>query len=173
MPLSAFDPDLLSYRQQRPAVRIGKRLITAFCTVLLAAPAVPLAGQFYKWTDADGNVHYGSDKPADAASEKVRVNTSLTGVNRGADALDKLKQEADDEAQRIKEEGIPEQPPVPALSKKEVKQRCKAARQDLATIQARGQIRERDEKGNTRYLNESERQKRIKHAKKKIREYCN
>ena len=91
----------------------------------------------------------------------------------GAEALDKLKQEADEEAQRVVEEGIPEQPPVPALPASEVKKRCQAARQDLATIQSRGQLRERDEKGNTRYVGEEEKQQRIKAAKKQIREYCN
>jgi hypothetical protein len=55
---------------------------------------------------------------------------------------------------------------------KEVKRRCETARQDLAVIQARGQLRERDEKGNTRYVSEKERQQRIKHAKDQIREYC-
>jgi hypothetical protein len=173
MPLSAYDSDLLPHRLQQLAARVEKRLITALCAVLLTAPVGALAGQFYKWTDADGNVHYGSEKPADAAVEQVRVDTSRTGVNRGADALDKLKQEADDEAQRIKEEGIPEQPPVPSLSRKEVTQRCLAAKQNLATIQSRGQLRERDDKGNTRYVSETERQQRIKHAKKQIREYCN
>ena len=173
MSMTVSDPELSSREQQQPVTRRRKRLATVLATVLLAAPVTLLAGQFYKWTDAEGNVHYGSEKPADAAGEQVRVDTRPTGVNRGADALDKLRQQADDEAQRIKEEGIPEQPPVPALSRKEVNQRCQAARRNLATIQSRGQIRERDDQGNTRYLSEKERQQRIKHAKKQIREYCN
>lgn len=173
MSKTASDPDLFSREQHQPTTRRRKRLIAMVSTVLLAAPVAVLAGQIYKWTDAEGNVHYGSQKPADVAGEQVRVDTSRTGVNRGADALDKLKQQADDEAQRIKEEGIPEQPPVPSLSRNEVKQRCQTAKQDLATIQARGQLRERDEQGNTRYVSEKERQQRINHAKKQIREYCN
>ena len=152
---------------------IWRLIIVALCTIiLLDAPGVA-AGQIYKWTDAEGNVHYGSQRPADASVEKMSLNTGKTGVNRGAEALDKMKQQADDEAQRIKEEGIPEQPPVPALPKKEVKRRCQAAKQDLATIQSRGQLRERDEKGNTRYLSDKEKQQRTKQAKDKIREYCN
>ena len=55
---------------------------------------------------------------------------------------------------------------------KEVKRRCTAARQDLATIQARGQLKERDEQGNVRFVGEEERQQRIKQAKKQIKEYC-
>jgi hypothetical protein len=150
-----------------------KLLITATAgMVMLLGGSGVSAEKIYKWTDAEGNVHYGSEKPVDAPAEQINVKTGLTGANTGAEALDKLKQQADDEAQRIKEEGIPEQPPVPALPMKEVKRRCTAARQDLATIQSRGQLRERDEQGNTRFVGEEERQRRIKQAKKQIREYC-
>lgn len=155
------------------APRVWSRLVTAtLCVVICAVSGTGLAGKIYKWTDAEGNVHYGSEKPADTAAEKMKVDTSKTGVDRGAKALADIKQKEDDEAQRIKEEGIPAQPPVPSLSLKEVKQRCAAARQDLATIQSRGQLRERDDKGNTRYLGEQEKQQRIKAAKQRIREYC-
>ena len=147
-------------------------IATISMVILLGSPAA-FADKIYKWTDAEGNVHYGSEKPVDAPSEKMKVDTGKTGVDRGADALDKLKQEVDDEAQRVVEEGIPAQPPVPALPAREVKKRCQAARRDLATIQSRGQLRERDEKGNTRYVGDEEKQRRIKEAKRQIREYCN
>lgn len=148
-------------------------VIATLSMVILFSSTIAVAGKIYKWTDAEGNVHYGSEKPAEADAEKMKVDTSKTGVNRGAEALDNLKQQVDDEAQKVKEEGIPAQPPVPSLPMKEVKRRCQAARQDLATIQSRGQLRERDEKGNTRYVGEEEKQRRIKAAKKQVREYCN
>jgi hypothetical protein len=172
MPFTAYRADRRSAAQHKPSISFTSLLITTVSAVLLSGFTNVMAGQIYKWTDAEGNVHYGSEKPLDSSGEKMNVNTNKTGVNRGADALDKMKQDADDEAERIKEEGIPEQPPVPSLPMKEVKRRCETARQDLAVIQARGQLRERDEKGNTRYVSEKERQQRIKHAKDQIREYC-
>ena len=172
MPFTANRADRHSTAQHKPSISFISLLITTLSAVLLSGFTTVMAGQIYKWTDAEGNVHYGSEKPLDNSVEKMNVDTSKTGVNRGAGALDKLKQEADDEAERIKEEGIPEQPPVPSLPMKEVKRRCEAARKDLAVIQARGQLRERDETGNTRYLSEKEKQHRIKQAKDQIREYC-
>lgn len=166
-------PGPISVRNQAPFYVTRHCLNVTLCMVLCLGSGAVIAGKIYKWTDEAGNVHYGSEKPADAEAEKMKVDTSKTGVNRGADALDKQKQEEDDEAQRIKEEGVPAQPPVPSLPMKEVKRRCQAAKQDLATIQSRGQLRERDAKGNTRYVGEEERQRRIKAAKKQIREYCN
>jgi hypothetical protein len=159
-------------RRIHAAMSMKQLIIATMSMVILLGSGAAPAEKIYKWTDAEGNVHYGSQKPADAPAEKMQVDTGLTGTNTGAEALDKMKQEADDEARRIKEEGIPEQPPVPSLPMKEVKRRCAAAKQDLATIQARGQLKERDEQGNISFVSEEARQQRIKQAQKQIKEYC-
>ena len=172
MPIPVDKHGLRSARQQDLSDSTKNLIIATLSMVILFACATSVAG-IYKWTDAQGNVHYGSEKPVEAAAEKMQVDTRLTGTRPGTEALDKIKQQADDEAEKIKAEGTPEQPPVPSLPKKEVKQRCNTAKQNLATIQSRGQLRERDEQGNTRYVGEEERQQRIKQAKKRIREYCN
>ena len=173
MSANTTNPDRVSVPNRVRFHVIRHSLNVTLCMVMCLGSGAVLAGKIYKWTDEAGNVHYGSEKPADAEAEKMKVDTSKTGVDRGAEALDKRKQQEDDEVQRVKEEGVPAQPPVPSLPMKEVKRRCQAARQDLATIQSRGQLRERDEKGNTRYVGEEEKQRRIKAAKKQIREYCN
>lgn len=172
MPIIMNKPDPASTRQNHASIAVKQLITVTISMVILLGSGVAPAEKIYKWTDAEGNVHYGSEKPADTPAEKMKVDTGLTGANTGAEALDKLKQEADDEAQKIKEEGIPEQPPVPALPMKEVKSRCAAAKQDLATIQSRGQLKERDEQGNISFVGEEERQQRIKQAKKQIKEYC-
>ena len=157
-----------------PPIASIKRLAHVSLAIFICFAAQNLsAGEIYKWVDAEGKVHYSGTKPIENESERVNVQTGKTGMTTGAETVDKLKQEAEDEAEKIREEGIPAQPPVPSLPAKEVKARCKAAKQDLATIQARGQLRERDAKGNTRYVSEEEKQRRIKEANRQIREYCN
>jgi len=151
-----------------------KRLVHVSLAIFISFASQNLtASEIYKWTDADGKVHYSGTKPLEAESERVNVQTGKTGMTTGAETVDRLKQDAEDEAEKIREEGIPAQPPVPSLPAKEAKRRCKAAKDDLAVIQARGQLRERDEKGNTRYVSEEEKQRRINEAKRQIREYCN
>jgi len=173
MPININQPGQGSTRVCSSSFLLKSFVIATFSMVILISSNAALAGKIYKWTDAEGNIHYGSEKPADAPAEKMKVDTSTTGVDTGAEALDNIKQQVDDEAEKIKEEGIPEQPPVPSLPMKEVKKRCQAARQDLATIQSRGQLRERDEKGEVRYVSDEEKQRRIKAAKKQVSEYCN
>ena len=173
MPININQPGQSSTSGSSSSILIKSFIIATVSMVIFISTNAVHAGKIYKWTDAQGNVHYGSEKPADAEAEKMKVDTSTTGVDTGAEALDNIKQQVDDEAERIKEEGIPEQPPVPSLPMKEVKKRCQAARQDLATIQSRGQLKERDEKGEVRYVSEEEKQRRINSAKQQIREYCN
>jgi len=173
MPININQPGQISTRGSSSSFLMKSFVIATVSTVILISSNAVLAGKIYKWTDAEGNIHYGSEKPADAEAEKMKVDTSTTGVDTGAEALDDLKQQVDDEAEKIKEEGIPEQPPVPSLPMKEVKKRCQAAKQDLATIQSRGQLRERDASGEVRYVSDEEKQRRIKAAKQQVREYCN
>ena len=172
MPTNINPPGPNSTRCSHSLFLMKNFVIATLSTVILFSSAAAFAGKIYKWTDAEGKVHYGSEKPADADAEKMKVNTDKTGVESGA-ALDDLKQQVDDEAEKIKEEGIPAQPPVPSLSMKEVKKRCQAAKQDLATIQSRGQLRERDANGEIRYVSDEDKQRRIKAAKQQVREYCN
>ena len=41
-------------------------IATTASLIAFAATSVVFAGDIYKWTDADGNIHYG-DRPADGA----------------------------------------------------------------------------------------------------------
>jgi len=145
-------------------------LMGALALAMIVSPAA--AGKIYKWVDEQGGTHYGSERPVDAPAENLRVNTEKTGTVTGQGALAAEQKKIDEEAKAIKEKGVPAQPPVPALPRKEVIQRCQRARAELANIEAHGQMRVRDEKGNITYASEDARQKRIAAAKKAINEYC-
>ncbi len=172
MPIHVHKHDQRSLRHKHLSFSIQYLATATLSIVILFGSVTALAG-IYKWTDAEGNVHYGSQKPAEAAAEKMRVDTRPTGNRPGAEALDMLNQEVDDQAEKIKEEGIPAEPPVPSLPMKEVKRRCADAKNDLVLIMKKGQLRERDEEGNISYVSDKERQRRINEANKQIREYCN
>jgi hypothetical protein len=145
-------------------------LISALALVMMISPAD--AGDIYKWVDEQGNVHYSSEKPVDAPVESVHVNTEKTGNVAGQQALATEQKKIADEAKAIKEKGIPAQPPVPALPQKEVMRRCQQARDSLASIEAHGQMRVRDEKGNITYATDATKQQYIAEAKKAIADYC-
>ena len=55
--------------------------ITALVLVVLTAtglcPSANAAGKIYKWTDANGQVHFDSSPPPGQATEKVRIQKSV------------------------------------------------------------------------------------------------
>lgn len=130
----------------------------------------------YKWTDKDGNVHYGSQRPADAQAEKLKIETSKplsqppeTKKDKPAEKAEAEKEAAPTEPAKAKQ---PEPPKEPVLSRKQKKQLCSQARQRLAAIESRGRLKATDEKGNVRHLTDAERSSRLKEARGDVGKYC-
>ncbi len=143
-------------------------LITAIFT-----PLVVTAG-IYKWTDENGNVHYGGQRPADTTSERMKIKSGETPYGEETTAKDnkdkaKLKP---GEKKREKKAETPKPPGPPKISKKEKKRRCAAARQNLATIENRGRVRVTTEDGSSRHLTPKERDKRVAKERKEVSKNC-
>ena len=50
-------------------------------------PSTVIGGTAYKWTDADGSVHYGDKKPSNVETVKIKIrsgNTSSPAPSDGA-----------------------------------------------------------------------------------------
>ncbi len=143
-------------------------LLTLLSTTSLAA--------IYKWVDAEGNVHYGQQRPANASAERMRVpehapvDTSTykrPGFNSGTNTSSTNTKEAEkntaEEDEEVKE------------TKAEKKQRlanCKQIRDNLAIMESRGRIRSKDKDGNTTYLSEEEKQARMKKSRDTLAKSC-
>src|SRR5210317_1699840 len=54
-----------------------KQTLTAVFALALAGGGVAIAGDIYKWVDADGNVHY-EDRPIGAQSERLDIQSRPT-----------------------------------------------------------------------------------------------
>ena len=126
------------------------------------------AGKVYKWVDEHGVVTFGDreQKPESIPAETVKIDSYVPPPKPAAkadDAEKKAKDAADKQKQAAAE---------PKMSPAEKRRLCSQARGDLAAIQAHGQIREKDAKGNLTYLSDEQKQARIKAANKSIKEYC-
>ena len=60
----------------RPAVRARQLRAGVVAVVLALAAGVSVRAQVYRWTDADGNVHFGQSPPVDCASTQLRAASS-------------------------------------------------------------------------------------------------
>ena len=134
----------------------------------------PLFAGVYKWTDENGQVHYG-EQPGNASAEPVTIRQNETTTPRVINKAEEDEAEnpngdktdkTDTEAEKFGE--WKEVPP----SKKEKRKLCNEAKSDLAAISGRGRMREINEKGEYVFLTEDQRQQRISAAKKQQRENC-
>ncbi len=129
-----------------------------------------LANEIYKWTDDNGNVHYG-DRPSGAATEE-RVAISYKRTDGAAVQArvaarrenDSIRREARDDEQRSEEEIRAE--------REDRKKKCEDYRAKLNTLVTSRRLYREDENGERQYLDETELQEARQRAEELVAEYC-
>ena len=142
-----------------------RRMILA-CSVLLTLSTGATAGQIYKWVDAQGNVHFGSQPPE--GQEAASVNPNISQPKIAAPAAKAPEASGEDKEQ----EKLDEQARAAASKREaELKVYCERIRKDLAQMKASPRVRV-EENGELRRLTEEERQDRIAKSEASIKENC-
>ena len=143
------------------------RRIILTTSLLLALSASAMASQVYKWVDAQGVTHFGSQPPQ---------GQSATSINTSAPQPKAVEEEQP--APTFESIADPEQAAFDKKAKEEVaakeaerKKYCEDVRTNLAQLENNPRIRVEVE-GEVRRLGEDERQQRITEAKKAIAENC-
>ncbi len=150
-----------------------KKLIAILTLSLLCASGGAIAGKIYKWTDSEGNVHYGERPPTTQARE-IKVpdappasqhsspsGNSLQETNKLLDAMQKERQQKAEKK---------------AAAEKERKAReanCSRAKRRLAAYTIGGRIYEIDDQGERSYLSDADIDKRKQAAQKEVDQWCN
>ena len=136
---------------------------TLLFTPLLSSAAI------YKWTDTQGKVHYSQEKPkaTEGKLDKLKINHHVpvdrsTYKRPGSDDLKAKKPEKNAEKKTKKKK----------LSPQQRAKYCASAKRNLQTLRAKAQIKQRDKKGNVRFITEKEKQERIKQAQDFVRKNC-
>ena len=142
-----------------------RRMILA-CSVLLALSTTANAGQIYKWVDAQGNVHFGSQPPEGQAAAEVNPNISQPKLTEEA-PVQSTDDSAESEQKAIDEKVKKEV----AVQEAERKKYCETVRTNLSQLENNPRVRVEDD-GELRRLTEEERQAKIAENKKLIAENC-
>lgn len=120
--------------------------------------------EVFRWTDANGKVHFGDQKPkatAENITEKVKktnVDTS-TSEHKKLETLFRKENDADREYQQQK-----------AQPNQELLQQCAEAKEYLNKINGRVQFL--DDNGKPIHISETERQQRVKEWQQIIKDTC-
>ncbi|MGI9248129.1 MAG: DUF4124 domain-containing protein [Woeseiaceae bacterium] len=150
-----------------------KRFLVGFAVLVMTLGSGTMANEIYKWTDADGNVHY-EDRPTGVEAEEVVAvtyrRTSGSDVQQRIDSQNeghKARQEA--RAVAAEAEKAAEAEAVEAAEKQK---RCDTYRARLETyVQSRRLYRE-DDSGERVYLDETQTQEARRRVEELIAENC-
>ena len=150
------------------------RAITIATTTLLTlvVAGTALAGEIYKWTDADGNVHYG-DRPVSNQSERLNIKSKPTN---SASVQATTLARVDARAQEREEAANLPAGPSPEELRAEAKQRaeqCTASKAQLQKFLTSRRIYREDENGERVYMDEAEMQATRERSENQVEEFCN
>lgn len=140
---------------------------------LALAAALPAAGaqEVYRWTDADGKVHF-SDRPRDDAAARVQVDT-LAPADGGAEHLARERKR-----QRLLEVFARERDQAAyreAYAAKQAETRatnCGIARDNLRSLREAPLVYDLDEAGERVYLSDDQRHRALNQARQEVATWC-
>jgi len=150
-------------------------------TWIVAAPA---GAQTYKWTDAEGKVHYTDQPPPANAKEQATIKrkpwastpaAAPTPAENGAQAAKAktyVEQEAAFKKRQVEAAEREAAEKKKATETSEKKQNCAQARSQLKTLQAGGRITYTNAKGERDYLNDAQVAQEIERAKQSADTWC-
>ena len=140
--------------------------------LLCALPLASLAhAQLYKWTDAQGKVHY-TDQPPTVNAETIR--RSSTGQ---AEATSQASQSLSDQDQAYKKRRK-EAEDAKAKADKEAEQariqreNCDKARNNLSTLQNNSRVYTTDAAGQRTYMDDAARASALASSQKAVSDFC-
>lgn len=142
------------------------RTFTAVAALIVPALA---AAQVYKWTDADGHVHYGQAPPKTGNFQQTQA-APPPGVAPNVQQIDAAQKQADKDAGKTKEDAD-----KLAAEKAQKAKDCKAAQERLTYLDAHTarRIGTKDAQGNVSRMTEDEFQKQRQQAQESVTKNCN
>jgi hypothetical protein len=143
--------------------------------IVLATLAAPAGAEIYKWSDAQGKVHYGDQAPSSSIPIPFNPQTSKDAEARAMEA----RRQAADQAARVRleqekaREAANRQRDASEAEARRKAENCQRARSNLETLQrAYGRITKVDAQGRTQVLDAAARQAEMERAMRYIAENC-
>ncbi|MBK7169558.1 MAG: DUF4124 domain-containing protein [Gammaproteobacteria bacterium] len=124
-------------------------IAAALCAAAITM-TVHAGEKVYKWTDAEGVVHYGQQPPTETASEAIKVQKGYSTA-------------AEPDPEELSEE------------QKKARQQadiCQAATQNFTALSGEGEVEQADEYGNVHTLSTEQRAEQMGRAKAAMEQNC-
>lgn len=140
------------------------------------ASTIVVAEEVYKWTDKNGNIHYGEFPPGSGPSKTIQTPTAPRPAEEGAEAssdaapLDKQKKALEGMSEeRIKKKETKEKT---EKEQKEAAKRCNIAKGNLTIFEDGGRIQQVGADGKLHILTDAEIKTGLVDARKGVEKWC-
>ncbi len=151
---------------------IGKNAIACLIMFVVSASGIAFANDIYKWTDENGNVHYGDRPTGDATEERLAISSRPTDpskVQTRVQSYRTAKETAEEAAA-----GEPQGPTEDELRAQaaEKKQKCDTYKARLQKFVQSRRLYKEDENGERVYLDEEQTHAARERVENQVKEYC-
>ena len=151
----------------------GKRIVLTCAIAAMTVSKGAMANEIYKWTDADGNVHY-EDRPTGAATEE-RLDLTYRSTNRSS-VQARVKSRIDAQTAREEAESTAaaaeQEAAENAAAEQQRRDRCDQARARLESYLQARRLYRTDDNGERVYLDDAQSQQARQKAEEQIAEFC-
>ena len=151
---------------------IRKNAIAFLIMFVVSASGIAFANEIYKWTDEDGNVHYGDRPTGDATEQRLAISSSPTDPSKVQTRVQArhTTKEATEEAAANKPQGPTEEELL--AQAEERRQKCDTFRARLQKFVTSRRLYKQDDNGERVYLDEEETQAARERVENQVQEYC-
>ena len=153
---------------------IRKYAIACLMMFVVSVSGITLANDIYKWTDEDGNVHYGDRPTGDSSEERLAISSKPTN-QASVQARVEPRYERD---VATKEEaaaaagGGPSEEDLLAQAREKA-QKCETYKARLQKFVTSRRLYKQDESGERVYLDEEQTHAARERVENQVQEYCN
>jgi ribosomal 50S subunit-recycling heat shock protein len=142
-------------------------------TAALIAASASMAGEIYKWTDEQGNVHYEDRLPTDGEDvERIDIlsrNTDNAAVQARVEAAQEARAAKAKAAETEAEAATAEDPDADPGKRAE---KCQMYRDRLESFLRSQRLYTQDANGERKYLDENETMAARQKAQEQVEKYC-
>ena len=151
---------------------IRKYAITCFAMIVVSVSGIALANDIYKWTDENGNVHYGDRPSGDASEERMTISSRDTNPAK-VQARVQSRYEARDAAEHAAA-AEPQGPSEDELRAKaeERREKCDTYKARLQKFVTSRRLYKQGDNGERVYLDEEQTQAARERVENQVQEFC-
>ncbi len=153
---------------------IRKYAIACLMMFVVSASGITLANDIYKWTDEDGNVHYGDRPTGDSSEERLAISSKPTDT-----AMVQARVESRYERDVATKEEVaaaagqgPSEEDLLAQARDKA-EKCETYKARLQKFVQSRRLYKQDENGERVYLDEEQTQAARERVENQVQEYCN